>query len=214
MRSYGQYCGVALALDRVGDRWALLIVRELLLAPRRFTDLVAGLPSVATNLLTTRLAELEADGLVARHLRSGSRVYSLTPQGRALREVVESLARWGGQFMRSRSPELVFQLPWLCTALSAVCGPPPIPFGSRLSLSLRTPEGRSVLSLTSEGACLDEEPQPEPDVILHASVHAILGTATGGLDRSTSARLLRFEGARRSVQLVRRWLEPRRRRAA
>lgn len=99
VRSYAQFCPLAVALDVVGDRWTLLIVRELLfLGPRRFTDLAAGLPGIAPNLLSARLKALEAAGLVERAQLpppAGSTVYRLTPDGEGLREPVLALARWG-----------------------------------------------------------------------------------------------------------------------
>lgn len=83
MRSYGQYCGLARSLEVVGDRWNLLIVRQLLIAPARYRDLVNGLPGIATNLLADRLRDLESSGVIERRLAGeGSAVeYSLTPWG-------------------------------------------------------------------------------------------------------------------------------------
>jgi DNA-binding HxlR family transcriptional regulator len=97
-RKYGDRCGVARALDLVGERWALLIVRELLLGPKRFTDLRAGLPHVSPDVLSQRLRELERDGIVLRRKLAppaGSRVYELTGRGLELEPVVLSLGRWG-----------------------------------------------------------------------------------------------------------------------
>src|SRR5699024_2289926 len=84
-RSYGQYCGVTTAVELVGERWALLIVRDLLVGPRRYTDLKQGLPRIPTNILSTRLKELQAGGVVRRvPLASCGLVYELTEYGRAL----------------------------------------------------------------------------------------------------------------------------------
>ncbi len=97
-RSYGDPCGIARALDLVGERWALLVVRELLLGPKRFTDLRAGLPNVGPDVLAQRLRELEAGGVIARRKLAppaGSQVYELTDRGRALEPVVLELGRWG-----------------------------------------------------------------------------------------------------------------------
>jgi DNA-binding HxlR family transcriptional regulator/putative sterol carrier protein len=97
MRTYGDRCGVAYALDLVGERWALLVVRELLLGPKRFTDLQAGLPHASRSVLTQRLQELEQTGLVRRRklpLPAGSWVYELTDWGRQLEDVVLSLGRF------------------------------------------------------------------------------------------------------------------------
>src|SRR4051794_9419907 len=98
MRTYGDACGIARALDVVGDRWALLVVRDLLLGPKRFTDLRAGLPKVGPDVLAQRLRDLEGAGLVARRrlpAPAASRVYELTARGRALEPVLLELGRWG-----------------------------------------------------------------------------------------------------------------------
>src|SRR4051794_12705 len=97
-RTYGDRCGVARALDLVGERWALLVVRELLLGPKRFTDLRTGLPHVGPDVLAQRLRELEQSGIVRRATLpppAGSRVYELTERGRRLEEVVVALGRFG-----------------------------------------------------------------------------------------------------------------------
>ena len=98
MRTYGDPCGIARALDVIGERWALLVVRELLLGPKRFTDLRAGLPNVGPDVLSQRLRELEQAGVVGRGQLpppAGSRVYELTDWGRELEPVVLGLGRWG-----------------------------------------------------------------------------------------------------------------------
>jgi DNA-binding HxlR family transcriptional regulator len=100
MRTYGDPCGIARALDLVGERWALLVVRELLLGPKRFTDLRAGLPHVGPDMLAQRLRELEQAGVVRRDRLpppAGARVYELTDWGRQLEPVVLGLGRWGSQ---------------------------------------------------------------------------------------------------------------------
>jgi DNA-binding HxlR family transcriptional regulator len=100
VRTYGDPCGIARALDLVGERWALLVVRELLLGPKRFTDLRAGLTHVGPDMLAQRLRELEQAGVVQRAKLpppAGARVYELTPWGRQLEPVVLALGRWGSQ---------------------------------------------------------------------------------------------------------------------
>jgi DNA-binding HxlR family transcriptional regulator len=97
-RSYGDRCGIARALDLVGERWALLVVRELLLGPKRFTDLRAGLAHVSPDVLAQRLRELEQADVVRRAKLpppAGSRVYELTERGKALEPIVLELGRWG-----------------------------------------------------------------------------------------------------------------------
>jgi DNA-binding HxlR family transcriptional regulator len=97
-RSYRDLCGIARALDVVGERWGLLIVRELLLGPKRFTDLRSGLPHVSPDVLAQRLRELEESGVLERRTLdppAASRVYELTPRGRELEPVILALGRWG-----------------------------------------------------------------------------------------------------------------------
>ncbi len=99
-RSYGQYCGVATAVELVGERWALLIVRDLLVGPRRYTDLKQGLPRIPTNILSTRLKELQEGGVVRRvPIPRCGLVYELTEYGRELEPIVLALGRWGFQRM-------------------------------------------------------------------------------------------------------------------
>jgi len=105
MKSYQQYCSVARALDVVGDRWVLLIVRELLaLGPSRYSDLKRGLPGIASNLLAERLKVMEADGLLERYDAPppiAASLYQLTARGRELQDVVHALARWGLERMQT-----------------------------------------------------------------------------------------------------------------
>lgn len=99
-RSYGEACGIPRALDRVGERWALMVVRELLLGPKRFTDLREGLPHMSADVLAQRLRELEENGIVARRILpppAASKVYELTDWGRELEGVLIALGRWGAR---------------------------------------------------------------------------------------------------------------------
>ena len=99
-RSYGQYCGVTTAVELIGERWALLIVRDLLVGPRRYTDLKQGLPRIPTNILSTRLKELQEGGVVRRvPLLNCGLVYELTPYGRSFEPIMLALGRWGFQAM-------------------------------------------------------------------------------------------------------------------
>jgi DNA-binding HxlR family transcriptional regulator len=108
-RTYGDGCAIARALDLVGERWALLVVRELLLGPKRYTDLRRGLPNASPNVLSERLRELESAGIVRRRTLpppAGSRIYELTDWGLELEEIVMSLGRWAG-----RSPTPPYDAP-------------------------------------------------------------------------------------------------------
>src|SRR6185437_14124853 len=117
VRSYHEYCSVAKALDVVGERWTLLIVRELLTRGAcRYTDLRAGLPGIATNLLATRLRELEEAGIVEREDAPppvATTLFRLTPRGLALRPVLDALGRWGVPLMREAGEQDEFRAKWL-----------------------------------------------------------------------------------------------------
>jgi DNA-binding HxlR family transcriptional regulator len=132
-KTYGEYCGLARSLDYIGDRWTLLIVRELLVRPARYSDLQDGLPGIATNLLAQRLRQLEQDGIVRRRLdvqRSGV-VYEVTSLGADLEETVLALVRWGTTWMQLGQGEDAFRPSWLVIALRALLPDTPIsPNGS------------------------------------------------------------------------------------
>ena len=98
-RDYGQYDGITRALELVGERWALLIVRDLLVGPRRYGELAAGLPRIPSNILAARLKELQASGIIRRAPRSRVVIYELTPYGRELEPVVLALGAWGFKAM-------------------------------------------------------------------------------------------------------------------
>src|SRR5918996_6069728 len=110
MRSYGQYCALARGLDLVGDRWVLLIVRELLGGPRRYGELAHGLPGIATNLLAERLRTMQANGLVAR---TDDDRYELTERGDGLREVVLAIVRWAAPLMGRIAEEETYRSHWI-----------------------------------------------------------------------------------------------------
>ncbi len=115
-RSYEQYCPLARALDVIGDRWAMLVLRELFFTPKRFTDLQARLDGIAPNLLSRRLKELEAAELVTRRRLdppAAATVYELTERGRTLEPALLELARWGTQFLGSYQGDEAFNLEWL-----------------------------------------------------------------------------------------------------
>ena len=111
-RSYDQYCAVAKALDVIGERWTLLVLRDLVhLGPRRFSDLRRGLPGISSNLLTERLRYLEGEGLIRRRTLappSASVVYEMTELGARLEPMLIELGRWGGNYMGARSERDVF----------------------------------------------------------------------------------------------------------
>lgn len=125
-RTYGQYCGLAKALDLVGERWTLLILRELLMGPQRYTDLRTGLPGIASNLLADRLEHLEETGLIHRERLpppTPATVYRLTERGRALETAIVELGRWGGSALGEPTPDQDFRASWFALGMRATFRP-------------------------------------------------------------------------------------------
>ncbi|WBO62958.1 winged helix-turn-helix transcriptional regulator [Streptomyces camelliae] len=119
-RSYDQYCSAARALDLVGDRWTLLIVRELLAGPRRYTDLHADLPGVSTDVLASRLKDMERDGLTTRRKLpppGAAYVYELTARGHELLPVLQALGSWGAAELGERRPTDAVRAHWFALPL-------------------------------------------------------------------------------------------------
>lgn len=172
MKTYGQYCGLAKALDHIGDRWTLLIVRELLLGPRRYSEMRAALPGIATNLLADRLRHLRANEVISKS-EDGS--YELTEFGRELEDVIHGLVRWGGRWMGQRRPSETFHAEWLAVALKAL-----LPKLSGGRVQIETPEAtisldRGEVRIASLAA---------PDAVVKGSPETILGVAAGHIPLS------------------------------
>lgn len=182
MRSYGQYCAVAKALDVIGDRWSLLIVRELLLRGAcRYTDLRDGLPGIATNLLAGRLRELEHAGVVERESAPppiATTLFSLTDRGRELRPAVEALVQWGAPLLGEDFGDDEFRSHWLALPLEMY-------LGERLTEDVAATIGvrggdRPWLVEVADGAIATRPWTDEvPDVVLSGPARAVLGVLLG-----------------------------------
>lgn len=125
MKHYDQYCPIARSLEVVGERWTLLVVRELMYGPKRYTDLAEELPGIGTNILAARLKELEAAGVVAKRKLPppfASTVYELTAVGRGLRPVLHELARFGARLLGPPPPDALEE-GWLLQALDLTLAP-------------------------------------------------------------------------------------------
>jgi DNA-binding HxlR family transcriptional regulator len=185
-RSYGQYCGLAKALDLVGERWALLVVRELLLGPKRFTDLLDGLPAVSTNVLASRLRQLERAGVIARAQLpppAASAVYELTAYGRALEPAVAALGRWGAASHGARASDQVLRSHWLALALKAFFHAEAA-VGVTREYEVRLADGSFRLALA--GGSLDVMPGSAraADLVVEAGDDTLVGVLAGQLDVS------------------------------
>jgi DNA-binding HxlR family transcriptional regulator len=187
MRSYGQYCSVARALDVIGDRWTLLIVRELLLQGAcRYTDLKNGLPGIASNLLADRLRQLEDVGLVRREDAPppvAATLFRLTEAGTELEPVLDALGAWGIRYMADPAGDDEFRSHWFTFPVSLFLHDRD-PDGPPVSIELRT-AGRPAFVEVSGGSVrtrLDTSPStPPPDLVLDGSAQLILGLLSGHL---------------------------------
>lgn len=177
-KRYGQFCALARALDEVGDRWTLLVVRELMVEPTGYSDLASRLPGVATNLLADRLARLQDHGLVERE--PATRRYALTPRGLALRPVLHELIRWGAPLMTTGPGDDVVDDRWAVLALDAVLTSARVT-GPATRVALRC--GPTVLLVTVDGSGRRVQPgtTSRADAVLTGSLPDLLATAHTGV---------------------------------
>lgn len=204
MRRYGQYCGLARSLEIVGDRWNLLIVRQLLIAPARYRDLVAGLPGIATNLLADRLRELESAGVVERRLGDGSTVeYALTAWGAELREPIEGLIRWSTPLM-VRGPEGdTFRHEWLTVAIPALLAAR-VKVRATVSIGLTGEDMALQLNASRAGFTVGTPDGRELAGTLHGAPEYILGLAAGALtiDDARALGVIEIDGDEAAVRSI------------
>lgn len=189
MKSYKQYCGLAKALDVVGDRWTLLIVRELLIRPAcRYTDLQNGLPGIATNLLAARLKSLEEAGLVEK--QEAATLFSLTPRGRELEATVRALGLWGAPLLAQADLEDTFRSHWLLMPLTMLLRDR-YPKAKPVTVELRTGEGQPLVLEASGGEVRARVGKASaPDAVLTGHPGALLALLTGKTKLSKSVRLV------------------------
>ena len=200
-RRYDDPCGVARALDRVGERWALLIVRELLLGPKRFTDLRAGLISASPNVLSQRLDELVESGVVRRHqLAPPGRawVYELTPWGRELEAVLLSLARWGSR--ATPVPRGDLSPDALLLALRTTLDPSRA-HAARLDIELRLPPERYGVSIARGQVEIARGAAVDPEAILDTDAGTLRRLVFGDLTLATArdTGLIDIAGSQRAA---------------
>lgn len=184
MRSYRQYCSVAKALDVVGDRWTLLIVRELTIRGAcRYTDLRNGLPGIATNLLADRLRDLEQAGIVRREAAPppvATTVFQLTADGQELEPVLTALGRWGVRFMVEPAGDETFLSHWLAFPVAQFLQDTE-PDGPPLAIELRTGGQPAVIEVADGQIRTRLGSAPSPDLVLSGPPRLILGLIAGKL---------------------------------
>jgi DNA-binding HxlR family transcriptional regulator len=182
MRSYDEYCAVAKSLDVVGDRWTLLIVRELvLLGACRYTDLRNGLPGIASNLLAERLRELERTGVIAREEAPppiATTLFRLTPRGEQLRPVLDDLFRWGLPLMTEQKPSDAVRSHWLAGAIELMLTDRQ-PDAPPLTIELQT--GDQPIAIEARDGTIRTRlgPTDDPDATLTGPPKPILGLLLG-----------------------------------
>lgn len=206
MRSYDQYCALAQALDVVGDRWTLLIVRELLARERcRYTDLRYGLPGIATNLLAERLRELEERGIVTREDAPppiAATLFRLTPRGQALRPVLTALGEWGEPLLADTPSTAEFRTHWLVLPLERLLVDHD-PEGPAVAVEVRTGDQPIVIRTVDGRVRVESAAVPAPDATLEGSPQQVLGVLFGRVDLDAAQRDgLRFDGDRGAVERI------------
>ena len=167
-RAYGQYCGLARAAELVGERWALLILRDLLVGPKRFTDLRRGLPRIPTNILADRLKQLEDNGVVRRRVLprpAGSIVYELTEYGAELEDAVVQLGRWGARSLGEPRPDEIVTVDSLTMALRTTFRPEAAA-GLRAAYELRLDPVVLHARVADGRLTVGEGPLPEADLVI------------------------------------------------
>jgi DNA-binding HxlR family transcriptional regulator len=194
MRSYAQYCSVAKALDVIGDRWTILIVRELLIRGAcRYTDLKNGLPGIASNLLSDRIRELESAGLIRREDAPppvAATLFHLTEAGAELKPVVDALGAWGVRFMAEPAQGDEFRSHWFAFPVSFFLhdrdpGGPPVSI--ELHTDIRTDSSPVVIEVSGGSVRARPGPAAAPGLVLRGEPRLMLALFSGHLPAAEAA---------------------------
>ena len=198
-RSYQQFCALAYALDAIGERWTLLIIRELLPGPRRFTDLMDGLPGISTNLLSERLKGLEHQAIIGRRILpppAGSAVYELTEFGQALEKAVLELGKWGSRLLPSSMDGVALPSVGAATLAIKAFFHPEQAWGIAETFELHLDQ--EVLQVqVRDGDIHVQQGQTLPaDVVFHTNMQVFMGLFAGQLspDDAIAERMIRVDG--------------------
>jgi DNA-binding HxlR family transcriptional regulator len=182
-RTYDQYCPVARALEFVGERWTLLVARELLLGPRRFTDLMTGLPGISANVLAGRLKDLEEEGMVARRTLpppAASAVYELTPEAAGLVSVLAAMAEWGMTMLGEPRAHDEVRGEWIVLGLAVTAPAPDVADGTTYELHI---DGEVLhVQVRDRNLQPHQGPADDPDTILATDATALADLSAGRLD--------------------------------
>jgi DNA-binding HxlR family transcriptional regulator len=204
MKRYGQACAIARALDVVGERWSLLLVRELTLGPRRYRDLATGLPGIPSNVLAARLKDLQAAGVITRRILPAPTdvtVYELTGAGRALQPALKELLDWGLHYAPEPHEDDVGQPSW--ALLTAAGRPSALPDGQTCELRV----GPEFFYLSSDAGKLTvcRGPAPDGDAVVTMSADTLYSLVTGQTTVTDAVRHSTVDG---DTGIAHRALEP------
>jgi DNA-binding HxlR family transcriptional regulator len=206
VRTYGQFCALAKALDVLGDRWSLLIVRELMVCgPSRYTDIRRGLPGIATNLLADRLRELEDAGVVRRFEAKppvATTLFELTPRGQELRDVMLALGRWGAPMLLEASDQEEFQTHWLTLPLSLRLADH-APDQPPIAIQVLTGDEPLAIEAGAGEVRVRVGSLERPDAVLEGSHRVVVNLLAGRLDLDRAiAAGARYDGDPRIIARV------------
>ena len=185
---YGQFCGLARAAEIVGQRWTLLILRDLSVGPRRYSELVAGLPGIPTNTLASRLKELEDEGIVARMAPSGAErsvVYALTPRGEELGPALDALSRWGAGGMRAPREGEIVTTASITAALKVAAGDGVVPGDWDTTYEVHVADVTSHVIMRDGVIVVGPGPIDSPDLVITAGPQ-IRDVMAGELDAASA----------------------------
>jgi DNA-binding HxlR family transcriptional regulator len=206
-RGYGHYCALAKALDVIGDRWTLLIIRELLLRGAcRYTDLRDGLPGIATNLLVARLRMLEADGIIVRERQPppvSTMLIGLTPRGEELRGVVHAIGRWGAALLEEAAPTEEFRSHWIALPIEQHLIDR-TPNRKPIAIEVDTGGAPMIVETVNGGVRAQPGTCDRPDAVVSGRPHVIVAALTGKMTLAEARRRgLRVSGSVKALERVR-----------
>ena len=196
-RSYDQYCGLARALDVLGERWTLLIVRNLLLGPQRYSELLRGLPGITTNLLAKRLQDMEREGLIEHGTSGDDAAYRLTSAGRSLEPAIHALGRWGWQRMGKPTAKDRRSIEWLLVALRRRYRG-----GVELSAQLEAGGEPYHIVLRGQRAEIGRGPMPGADLVVRGKDTDLARLFLDGLPKDSDSSGVEVAGATKHLRTL------------
>lgn len=201
-KHYGQYCPVAHALELVGERWALLVVRELLGGPKRYTDLAGALPGIGTNILAGRLRDLEGAGVIQKRRLpppAAANVYELTPYGEELREPLYALGRWGARSLGPPTAKDNLAPGWLVNAVRATCTGGCVP---DKVYELRVDDESVTARFEGDELVVDVGSSPDADTVIETDPATLFCIASGEVPirEALGSKAVKVDGSRADAE--------------